>query len=109
LLRIAQVPLERLSGTPPHVVREDVTHSRFDPIAELLRGGGVLIGLGDRLYACADFLDRAAIILLTKVQVQCPRCDQRGDIGRVAELKQSGDEVREAVQQVGPLDGRVGR
>ena len=70
---------------------------------------GRLVGPGDGLDAGADFVDGAAAVALAEVQVQRPRGDQAGDVRRVAVLEPAGDEVREAVQDVRAVDGRVGR
>lgn len=77
-----------------------MARSLLDEVAEILRGSGLLVAAGDGFHAFADFFDRATAVLVAKVQVQCPGRDQCGDVRSVAIREQTGDEIREAVQEV---------
>src|SRR5262245_57893172 len=91
----------------PHRAREHVAGSLFDEQRKLVFGVHRLINLLDCLDTAADVVDRAAAIGFAKVEVERPRGDEGGDVGRVAVLMKAWNEVGKAVQHLLLMNGGV--
>lgn len=88
---------EKLLGVGPHFFREHMAGVFLYEGGEVPGGSGLCVGLGDFFDTCTCLLDGCAAIIFTEIQVQCARGDERGDIGRVAVLVNTGDEVGETM------------
>lgn len=70
----------------------------LDEVAEAVFGAALSVRRSDLCDSTANLFDGRALVLLTKVQMQRPRCDQGGDVWRIAMLVNSRHKIREAVQ-----------
>jgi len=95
-------------GFVPHGLGQDMPYVRLNEVAEVLCCAGPGIGLGDGLHARTDLLNGTTPVLFSEVHMQRTRCDQGGNIRRVAVLQEPGDEVGKAVQELGAMDCAVG-
>ncbi len=103
-----QVSGEERACVLPHSGGKDMSCVRLDKGTELISGTGLLIGLSEGFDALTCLLDRATAILCAQVQMECSGCDQGGDIRGVTVGVDAWDEIREAMEELGPVNTRVG-
>ncbi len=95
--------------SPPHLCGKNVPAAGFDIVREVIAGAFCGVSLGDFLDSSTDLVNWAAVVVLAEVQMQRSRCNQRRDIGSIPVLIDAGNEVRETVQHVLPVNGGVRR
>ena len=76
-------------------------------MTETILGSRLPISRGNGFDPLSNLFNRRASIHFTKVQMDCPRCDQTHDIRRVAILKKPRNEIRKAMQQFGSMNAGI--
>ena len=73
------MPAEKLFHIPPHLVAQDVAGLLLDEGGEILVGVHRLVGFADRFDPAADFIDRAATVEFTEVEMEWTGSDEGGE------------------------------
>ncbi len=99
---------EAVFGELPHLGGEFMVGVVLDEPGELVFCAGGLIGIGDGVDGVFDFVDGATGVFFAEVEVESSGGDESGDVRGVGELEETRDEVGEAVEDHGSVDGGVG-